>query len=127
MYDSGKILTGLVIFLGIVTFPIWFNLASGEAAQAPKPKIVTEAKQCVAPTAYMRSSHMAMLNQWRDLVVREGNRVYVAPDGKEYSMSLSNGCLDCHSNKTEFCDQCHVYIGVTPYCWDCHIEQKENI
>ena len=126
MYDSGKIIAGLVIFLGLVTFPIWSNLASGEAAQAPDPKIISEEKECVAPTDYMRASHMAMLNEWRDLVVREGTRVYVAPNGREHKMSLSNGCLSCHSNKAEFCDQCHNYVGVKPYCWDCHIESKES-
>ena len=28
-------------------------------------------------------------------------------------MSLSNTCLDCHSNKAEFCDRCHNYASVT--------------
>jgi hypothetical protein len=42
-------------------------------------------------------------------------------------MSLSNTCLDCHSNKAEFCDRCHNYASVSPYCWDCHIDNpKEN-
>lgn len=124
MYDGGKIIAGLIIFLSIVTFPIWFNL--GEAAEPPDPKIVTEATECVKSAEYMRASHMALLNEWRDLVVREGNRVYVSPGGKEYSMSLSNGCMECHSNKEDFCDRCHVYLSVSPYCWDCHIEPKEK-
>jgi len=34
--------------------------------------------------------------------------------------------MDCHNNKTKFCDQCHNYAGVSPYCWECHIEPKEN-
>jgi hypothetical protein len=34
--------------------------------------------------------------------------------------------MECHSNKTKFCDQCHNYMGVAPYCWDCHIAPKEN-
>ena len=126
MYDSGKIIAGLIIFLGLITFPFWRNLASGEAPQVPDLKIITEADECVAPTEYMRSSHMALLNEWRDLVVREGNRVYVASNGKEHPMSLSNGCMSCHPNKTEFCDACHNYVGVTPICWDCHIEPKES-
>ena len=29
-------------------------------------------------------------------------------------MSLSNTCLDCHSNKAEFCDNCHTYASVKP-------------
>jgi hypothetical protein len=34
--------------------------------------------------------------------------------------------MDCHSNKSKFCDQCHNYVDVDPFCWDCHIEPKEN-
>ena len=37
-------------------------------------------------------------------------------------MSLTNTCLGCHSNKAQFCDQCHNYLEVTPYCWDCHVD-----
>jgi len=126
MYDGGKIIAGLVIFLGLITFPVWSNIADGDADFVPQPKIITEATNCVAPVEYMRSSHMDILNEWRDLVVREGKRVYVAFDGKEHEMSLTNTCLDCHSNKAEFCDQCHNYVGVKPYCWDCHNEPKES-
>jgi len=71
-------------------------------------------------------SHMQMLNDWRDQAIRNGQRVYVATDGKEYVVSLQNTCMDCHNNKTKFCDQCHNYAGVTPYCWECHIEPKEK-
>jgi hypothetical protein len=126
MHDGGKIIVGLAVFFILVTVPFWSNLISGEAAQVPDPKIITEEKECVAPTEYMRSSHMALLNEWRDLVVREGNRVYVSASGKEYPMSLTNGCLGCHSNKAEFCDACHNYLRVNPYCWDCHLESKES-
>ena len=73
---------------------------------------------------YMRTLHMDLLNEWRDEVVREGARYYTASSGKKYEMSLSNTCIDCHSNKTEFCDQCHNYLAVTPYCWECHIEPE---
>ncbi len=126
MYDAGKILTGLIIFLVLVTFPIWSNLASGEAAYKPDLKIVTEEKQCVAPADYMRASHMSMLNEWRNSVVRDGERVYVTHDGRRYEMSLSNTCTKCHSNKSEFCDQCHNSLGVRLTCWECHNEPKEN-
>ena len=30
----------------------------------------------------------------------------------------------CHANKAEFCDRCHNYAAVKPYCWDCHIDTK---
>ena len=125
MYDGGKIITGLVIFLALITLPFWYNQASGEAGVKPEPKIETEASACVAPVEYMRSSHMVMLNEWRDMAVRGGNRVYEAPDGKKHEMSLSNTCLECHSNREEFCQQCHDYVGVGPYCWDCHVDNGE--
>jgi hypothetical protein len=125
MYDAGKIIAGLIAFLVLATFPIWYGVAGGAAAKAPDPKIITTEKDCVAATAYMKTNHMDMLNQWRETVVREGRREYVSPTGRKFEMSLSNTCMSCHSNKSDFCDQCHNYMGVTPYCWDCHIEPKE--
>jgi hypothetical protein len=123
--DKKVIIIGLLIFLAIITFPIWYNIAGGKATYKPELVYVTDAKQCVAPTDYMTASHMNLLNEWRDEVVRHGNRVYVAFNGKKYSKSLSQTCMDCHSNKSEFCDRCHNYMGVDPYCWECHIEPKE--
>ena len=126
MYDGGKIVTGLVVFLALITLPFWYNQVFGEADNKPELKIETEASGCVAPVEYMRASHMVMLNEWREMVVRGGSRVYEAPDGKEYEMSLSNTCMGCHSNRKEFCQQCHDYVGVDPYCWDCHVESGET-
>jgi hypothetical protein len=126
MHNSVKIITGLILFFLVISFPIWYNAASGKAAQRPELKIITPEKQCVAPKDYMRASHMELLNQWRDEVVRSGNRVFVSEDGRHYEMSLSRTCMSCHSNKADFCDQCHNYMGVTPYCWDCHIEPEES-
>jgi len=73
----------------------------------------------------MRASHMDLLNQWRDDVVRVGNRDYKSTlTGKTFDMSLSRTCMDCHSNKADFCDRCHDFLSVDPYCWDCHVEPK---
>lgn len=126
MYDGGKIIFGIVIFLILVTFPIWFNVANGKADYKPDPKIETVGEQCMASNDFMRRKHMDMLDTWREEVVRENVRYVVAPDGREYEMSLSNTCMKCHPNKAEFCDQCHNYMAVTPYCWQCHIEPKET-
>jgi hypothetical protein len=41
-------------------------------------------------------------------------------------MSLQNGCMQCHSNKKKFCDECHNYLSVKPFCWDCHIQPAEK-
>jgi hypothetical protein len=126
MHNGGKIIAGLIIFIGIITFPIWRNVARGEAPAIPDPKITTGETECVAPLEYMRANHMALLNEWRDLVVRGGDRIYVGFNGKHHYMSLTETCMNCHSNKAEFCDQCHDYVGAKPYCWDCHLEPKES-
>jgi hypothetical protein len=127
MNDKTKIIAGIVIFFALFAFPFWFNL--GKAAPPPKLELTEKAKaakQCVLPTEYMRAEHMHVLDQWRYEVVRTGEREFINPDGKEYTMSLSNTCLDCHSNKAQFCDKCHTYASVTPYCWDCHIDNPKG-
>ena len=131
MYDIGKISAGLLIFLCIITSPIWYNLGYDVvrgAAANPDPKIpeALQGQTCVAPKAKMITSHMSLLNTWRDKVVRDGDREYVAWNGKTYMISLTEGCMKCHSNKKEFCDQCHNYLDVNPYCWDCHVEPTEE-
>lgn len=126
MYDAGKIIIGLVIFIALVSFPIWYDAARGDIPISADPKIITTEKECVAPTEYMRANHMDLLNQWRDAVVREGVRIFTAESGRKFEMSLSHTCMDCHSNKSEFCDECHTYAGVDTYCWDCHVEPEEN-
>ncbi len=127
MYNKGKIITGLVIFVVLFASPFLYGLVKSEPP--PEPELTAkakEAKQCVEAKEFMVESHMQLLNEWRDEAVRIGNRIYVATNGKEYTVSLQNTCMDCHSNKSKFCDQCHNYAGVSPYCWECHIEPKEN-
>jgi len=120
MYDAGKVIPGLVIFGILLAFPIWYSVGNDGISYTPELIIVTEEEQCVETAQYMRDNHMRMLDEWRQSVVREGNRIYVNSDGKEYEMSLTATCMGCHSNKEEFCDRCHNYAGVTPTCWDCH-------
>lgn len=128
MYDQGKVFAGLAIFVVLLSFPFLLNL--GKTAPAPELKLgdkAEAAKECVEPKAYMTAEHMQLLNEWRDTVVRNAQRVYVNSSGKKFEMSLSNTCLDCHSEKAEFCDKCHNYAAVTPYCWDCHVDPKETM
>jgi hypothetical protein len=126
MYDSGKIITGIIVFLVIMTFPVWYNTAIGDPSIKPDIKLpAAEGQQeCVKSASYMRTFHMDLLNDWRDEVVRNGGRYFTASSGKKYEMSLSNTCIDCHSNKADFCDQCHNYLAVDPYCWDCHVDPE---
>ncbi len=124
MRDRSLILAGLLLFLGLITFPIWYNLASGTSSKEPELKLPVDEKQCVASKETMRTTHMEMLITWRDSVVRQDKRTMVTADGRTFEMSLTRTCMKCHDNKEEFCDKCHLYAGVTPYCWDCHIDPK---
>ncbi len=128
MFHAGLIATGLIIFVAIVISPFLFNF--GKAAPPPEVVLTEKARAaetCVREKDYMTRQHMQLLDVWRDAVVRDGSRVYVNSQGKRYDMSLSNTCLDCHSNKAEFCDRCHNYASVTPYCWDCHIDNPKEM
>jgi hypothetical protein len=125
LYDGGKILTGLGVFLAAALLPFWHNAVAGKKPR-PEPKLVTTETRCVQPKDVMRASHMALLDRWRDEVVRQGVRTTTTADGRVLEMSLTNGCLTCHPNKKEFCDACHNYLAVTPYCWQCHVERKEK-
>lgn len=128
MRDRGFIYSGLFIFLGVITFPIWWNVANGTSSKPPVLKLPANEKQCVAPLDYMKTSHMALLITWREDVVRRGIRKYTAFDGKTYRMSLSRTCLQqCHGTRTEFCDRCHNYAAVSEiYCWNCHNDYKPS-
>lgn len=128
MYDVGKIIVGLAVFLGLVTFPFWYN--TGRAAyKTPELKLPDKsvATQCIESKEWIRENHMVLLNEWRDAVVRDGARNYVSKTyHKEFAASLQNTCMKCHDNKEEFCDKCHNSSSVTPYCWDCHIAPKKE-
>lgn len=126
MYNKGTVLIGLAIFVILVTFPIWINgVTSG--TDMPDPIIAPEAgTECVYPKAEMRDKHMFVLDEWRDEVLREGDRSEVVIGGKKFRKGLQMACLSCHVNKEEFCDTCHEYASVKPYCWDCHLSPTEQ-
>ena len=125
MYDTPKVIAGLIVFLLLITSPIWYNAATGQASYVPEYTIKSTSDKCIESTTYMRANHMDMLNTWRDEVVRGESRTYVATDGKEYEKSLTNTCMSCHVSRTEFCVKCHDYAAVKqPKCWDCHNEPK---
>ena len=136
-----NVIAGVVIFLVIITIPLWKNLGKTVAAPAPKldtpaiQKLAEKDKKCVMPTEWMRANHMQMLVDWRENVVRTNEqkvttsrgRECVAPDGKQYLASLTNTCMECHSNRAQFCDQCHNYVAVAPNCFGCHLETGKKL
>ena len=118
MNEKILILAGLSIFLLGVTFPFWQSV---KPEDFPKVAMETKGDQCVAPAAYMRKNHMLLLNTWRDSVVRDGERFHIMPDGSRVEKSLTKTCLGCHVSKKQFCEECHTYASVKPYCWGCHV------
>jgi hypothetical protein len=63
MYNAGKIIIGLVVFVVLMTFPFWYN--AGKAAPAPELKMPEKEKQCVESKAFMRAKHMELIDTWR--------------------------------------------------------------
>lgn len=128
MRDRIWIIAGLALFAVLVTAPFWYaHTTAKNLTKLPDLMLPVNQKQCVAPTGYMRASHMLLLLRWRKDVVRRGERNYVAHNGKVYEKSLTKTCLGCHS-KEQFCDRCHAYTGVSgPYCWSCHNQAQTNL
>jgi hypothetical protein len=132
-YDLGKIAIGLAVFLVIFTIAFWKNL--GQAVPPPSPQLETPAitklpeqdRQCVESLDFMREKHMRLLVNWREQVVRTGDRYYTNSEGKKYLASLSNTCMECHTNKSQFCDVCHNYVAVAPNCWGCHLPKEQEV
>jgi hypothetical protein len=125
MRDRFWIIAGLFLFLGFVTYPVWHDLVAHATPKPPLLVLPVNEKECVAPVSYMRSSHMKLLMEWRQEVVRDNKWKYVSYNGKVYNMSLTGTCLKCH-NRQEFCARCHNYVGIrTPYCWSCHVDPAQ--
>ena len=127
LHDGGKVIAGLAIFVILVAFPVIYNAGNaGDLPNPEKPAKELNVTVCVEDTQFMRTSHMQLLSDWRDQVLRDGDRKPIVVAGKEYDKSLQNTCMKCHTSKKKFCDECHNYASVAPYCWDCHIQPKEE-
>jgi hypothetical protein len=124
MRDRLLIFAGLLVFVGLVTYPMWYGIAAKTTTAGPQVTLPAGQKTCVAPAAYMRAAHMDLLIAWREGKVREHQRHYTSYDGKTYTVSLTKTCLgECHGSHEQFCDRCHKYAAVSgPNCWDCHTD-----
>ena len=124
MSDKAKIIVALAAFVVLALSPVWYAVGSGGGGSAPELELPTG--DCVEDTQYMIGNHMNLLNDWRDAVVRDGQKEYKSLSGKKHVMSLTGTCMSCHSNRETFCLRCHDYANVQPSCWDCHLEPKGN-
>ena len=121
MGDKGKIIFGLSVFVILITYPFWGRLAAGDSLpDRTELEYPAESEACVEDSAYMAASHMDLLNQWRDDLVRDGNPEYISSNGQTYLKSLTKTCLNCHEDRDAFCTRCHDYADVQPTCWECH-------
>jgi hypothetical protein len=129
LYHGRYILPALAAFLALATLPVWRGaVARGSSFQSPPNP---QGQRCIEPKSVMRAGHMRLLMRWRDEVVREDRRVYIASDGRQWEKSLVKTCLGCHGHAdangksttaATACDECHTYVNVKPNCWNCHLD-----
>lgn len=112
---------GLALFFFAVTYAFW---QEGEAKKISTPVAKSPSEQCVESGEYMRENHMLVLDEWRKSAVRNGDRIHVTPDGREFEKSL-NTCFECHGSRG-FCVNCHTYASARPNCFGCHQEMKKT-
>lgn len=118
MYNAKYIVPAMIVFIALMLFPFFYGAGTHKyEVQVELPK---DQKECIESKEVMRERHMQILDEWRNAVVRDDIRIYVNAKGKKFSMSLTDTCMTCHTEKDKFCDRCHNDVGVNPYCWDCH-------
>lgn len=122
MNDRKWIYTGLGLFVALALFPAWYGAFTGAAAAVPELEYPAHETECVESATYMRANHPALLDEWRDAVVRDGRTEYASTTGALHAMKLTGTCMNCHDNEEAFCGRCHEYADVNPTCWDCHVK-----
>lgn len=129
MQGAGKNVAAVAIFFLIIALPHLINLVYAKAWVGPTedtPRIQAMAdKECIEAEGWMRRNHMTLLLSWRDEALRDSHRIYENGRGERYDISLMRTCLGCHSNRAEFCDRCHEFAAVEPYCWQCHYAPEQ--
>jgi len=126
LYHGHYILPALAVFLVAATLPIWRGVATRAPGfqSPPNPR----GERCIEPKSTMGAEHMRLLMRWRDEVVRENNRIYMASDGRQWDKSLKT-CVACHGHTdpqgksttaAAACNECHNYVNAKLDCWNCH-------
>ena len=120
MRDGGKIVGWLIVAGVTLTIPTWLLSSHGKSIERPA---TPRATACVEPAEEMRKNHPELLAEWRERVVRSGDRVYHSSRGTDVRISLTGTCLGCHGSAAEFCNKCHTQTAVALTCWQCHAEK----
>ncbi|MFO8173439.1 MAG: hypothetical protein R6T96_04095 [Longimicrobiales bacterium] len=102
---------GILILLPLGFSVVAFAFEGGEEEQEVfLEKVDSRWESCVRDAEWMRFYHMDFLKDIREDVVRAGIKGGV---------TLA-GCGDCHVNRANFCDRCHLVANVTLDCFGCH-------
>lgn len=126
MPKKNLVILGIVVFLVLVLFPIWFTGAFGDFDPPDPDPLTGNEKQCVREKEWMTAWHMDLLDTWRNDVVRSGDRGPVMVGDRAWEKSLTRTCLGCHQSYEKFCAKCHDYADVNPNCWNCHVLPEEQ-
>lgn len=127
MNKNRLVALGLILFVLLFTFPVLMNLGKSVAKTQP-PAMLQDQKAMqeladklgVKNIDEFRERHKQVLAEWKDIVVRDGKRIYVTKDGREIPISLQN-----LASQPQYCNDCHDYAGIEkPNCWTCHVEPK---
>lgn len=117
MHKGGKIILSLIIFVGLFTIPLVYNMGKANAG----PEIDTEQleyMQSIEPAIDMKADHPQLFDQWRDEFVRNGKTEYINSQGKSFDIDIET--LATSDPSGQLCVSCHDYTAVTLTCTSCH-------
>ena len=122
MYSTKWVILLIIAFLGVCFSPLIYNVSAPGFELKPPELAKPEGDHCIEDADWMEANHMDLLLEIRTHTIRDpGGRFY---ESKTYPGEIFYGtthqCFECHTSKADFCDKCHGYNGVKPYCWECH-------
>ena len=83
-----EVVFGLLILVALVALRVFWPTVKAEKIPSPTVKVTAiDSTACIAPTEYMRSHHMQLLNEWRNTGARD-NRPYVNAAGKKFQKNI---------------------------------------
>ncbi len=117
MYHKGYVILGIILFLALMATPYWVTAGKIKYEEIRKELAPSKGVNCVRDKEWMASYHMELLNEWRELAIRDGVRHYHTESGV-FNVTLTE-CWRCHDYEG-FCYKCHDFMDVEVVCWECH-------
>ena len=79
MSEKVTIIGGVVIFLALMTFPIWYTKVAGEDTSPPDLELPQDGSRCIEDNEEMIQNHMAMIEQFPHRVQKGFQREFDFP------------------------------------------------